>query len=176
MEQDFDIKADIAKILALCHKANPYGTTAQKEADAAFWLAVKTLDRRGKDGIPPVNPGRFVRLPAKDSYAYYVVTRVTKKSIKLTHIPYGCRYESNAVRDGEADVDIIERAITFQNKIDTQFERMGRAPLPERMAEYGFRDQAVEDEITRMIRLGGLTREQALQAMMLAQGYIERHR
>lgn len=129
MEQAFDIKAEVKTLLALCAKANPYGTKAQKEADEAFWALVKRLDRLGKDGQHPVNPGRFVRLPAKDSYAYYVVTRVTKKTVKLTHVPYGLRYESVQVRDGEADTDVIERTLSWYDQIESRFAAMGKAPL-----------------------------------------------
>ena len=128
-EQSFDIKAEIGKLLALCAKANHFGTPAQKAADEAFWLAVKSLNQFGRDGQHPINPGRFVRLPAKDSYAYYVVTKVTRKSVKLTHIPYGSAYESNYVREGEADVDVIERVLGFEDRITARFADMGKAPL-----------------------------------------------
>lgn len=129
MEQPFDIKADLKELLRLCAKADPWGTDAQRGADEAFWILVKVLDQRGKDGQHPVNPGRFVRLPAKDSYAYYVVTRVTKKSVKLTHIPYGRKYESTYVRDGEADIDVIERTLGWYDQIESRFALMGKKPF-----------------------------------------------
>jgi hypothetical protein len=124
MEQDFDIKAELKTILVLSQTANPFGSQAQKDADAAFWSAIKTLDSRSKCGRHPVTVGRFVRLPAKDSYAYYIVTRVTKKSIKLAHIPYGLKYESDSVRDGEADVDVIERTLAWYDTISERFSSM----------------------------------------------------
>lgn len=134
MEQSFDIdlKAELKAILALCIKANHFGTAAQKAADVAFWDTVMRLDRRAKDGQQSIMPGRFVRLPAKDSYAYYIVVRVTKKAVKLTHIPYGQAYESNAVRDGEADVDQVERTLAWYDTIESRLQEMGRRPLVDR--------------------------------------------
>lgn len=130
MEQSFDIKSQVKELLALCAKANPFGSKAQRDADVAFWSLVKELDRLGKDGQHPVNPGRFVRLPAKDSYAYYVVTKVTKKSVKLVHIPYGLRYESTHVRDGEADYTTIEQTLSWHDRIDALFDAMGKRTGP----------------------------------------------
>ena len=57
MEQQFDIKADVKKILELCQQANPYGTKTQKAADEAFWAHIKTLDSKAKAGPGPVHPG-----------------------------------------------------------------------------------------------------------------------
>lgn len=130
MEQSFDIKAEIKAILALCPKANAFGTRSQKEADEAFWDLVMRLDSKGKDGQHPVNPGRFVRLPVKSSYAYYIVTKVTKKSVKLTHVPYGFKYESNAVVDGEAEMSLIEQTLGWYDRIDGLFELSGKKSPP----------------------------------------------
>lgn len=156
------IKAGVQELLALCAKANPYGTKSQVDADVAFWSLVKQLDRQAKDGQHPVNPGRFVRLLAKDSYAYYIVIKVTKKVCKLVHIPYGLKYESNAVRDGEADIDVIERTLSFYDKIEARFVEMGKKPVEDRTAEYGIRDENIETEIARIMRLNGINREEAL--------------
>lgn len=128
MEQtsELDVKGQIEAILAVCSKANPFGTKSQKEADETFWRLVKELDRKAKDGQHPVMPGRFVRLPAKDSYAYYIVTRVTKKTVKLIHVPYGSKYEATAARDGEAELHLIETTLSWYDKIDSRFDELGK--------------------------------------------------
>lgn len=160
MEQTFDIKAEIANILALCGKANPYGTKAQKEADEAFWLAVRRLDHAAR-GQHPVMPGRFVRLPAKDSYAYYIVNRVTKKAAKLIHVPYGLKYQSGAVVNGEADLTLIEDTLGWYDRIEALFAEKGKKPpLPQ--MEYGLRDETIEAEIERIMRDRGVDRATAI--------------
>jgi len=163
-----DIKAEIKHLLALCGKANAFGNDTQREADESFWLSIRDLDRRAKDGQHPVNPGRFVRLQAKDSYAYYIVIKVTKKICKLQHIPYGSAYESNAVRDGEADIDVIEKALAFYDQIDSRFQEMGRKPLEDKTREYGMLNEDVEAEIMRIRRFHGLDRAGALLRMFAA--------
>jgi hypothetical protein len=132
---EFDVKAEIKTLLVLCKTANPYGTKPQKDADVAFWDTVKHLDRRAKDGRDPVAVGRFVRLPAKDSYAYYVVTRVTKKTVKLAYIPYGPKYESNAVQDGEAEITLIETTLAWYDRLEELFKALGRKPLIDTTAQ-----------------------------------------
>lgn len=130
MEETFDVKVEIKSILALAKKADPYGTKAQIDADAAFWLAVTTLDHRVRAGKSVLAVGRFVRLPAKDSYAYYIVERVTKKTVKLVHVPYGNKYESNAVQDGEAELDRIQETVEWYDSIEVQFALLGERGTP----------------------------------------------
>lgn len=125
MEQSFDVKTEIKNILALCKKANAFGSPAQRAADVAFWAAVNTLDQKGKDGQRIANPGRFVRLPAKDGYAYYIITRVTKKTVKLEHIPYGVKYQSECVIDDEAELTLVEDTLKWYDEIKAQFNSLG---------------------------------------------------
>ena len=129
MEQSFDIKNELKTILALCQKANHCGTQEERYADEAFWTAILILDRRASVGMV-VSVGRLVRLPAKDSYAYYVVSRVTKKSVKLIHIPYGQAYESPCVIDDEADFNLIEKTLEWYGTINLIFRQMeNRLPV-----------------------------------------------
>lgn len=136
MSYTIELGKRIDEILALCQIAQEmvgrFGSVEHRAAETKFLEALTALDREAFSGPVTLNGndksrcviGRLVRLGVADGYAYYIILKVNKRTVRLIHVPYGDAYKSHIVDDnGEADRSEIEDIVDWHDTITAAFEK-----------------------------------------------------
>lgn len=130
-----ELKQRIDNILGLCQTVNDlasrFDSGEYQTADTNFWEAVKALDCEAITGLGGRESrcvlGRLVSFGVKDNYARYIITKVNKKSVKLTHIPYmGAYHSDNVDADGECYREVVEDNVRWTDTVSEAFENKTR--------------------------------------------------